>query len=120
MKNKRLVNSFKYAFEGVKSAFKTERNLKIHIFIMALVIIFGIILNLNKLEWMICFICFATVIGGELFNTAIETTVDLTMPSINEKAKKAKDISAGGVLVLALFSLIIGLFIFVPKIMNLF
>lgn len=116
VKSKKIINSFKYAFEGLISSLKTERNMKFHIIIMLLVIIAGILLKINKYEWLICIVCFAMVIGGELFNTAIETIVDMVMPYKNEKAKKAKDISASGVLVLAIGAAIIGLIIFVPKI----
>lgn len=119
VRTKKIANSFKYAFEGVISSFKTERNMKIHILIMFLVIISGILLKINRYEWIICIICFAMVIGGELFNTAIETVVDIVMPYKNEKAKIAKDISASGVLVLAIGTAIIGLIIFVPKIITL-
>lgn len=120
MKNKKLINSFKYAFSGIISAFKTERNMKIHVSVMILVILCGIIFKLETWEWIVCICLFALVIGGELFNTAIEIVVDLAMPKINDKAKKSKDIAAGGVLVLAIGSAIIGLIIFVPKIINLF
>lgn len=116
VKSKKLVNSFKYAFEGFISSFKTERNMKIHIIIMILVIIAGNLLKINKFEWIVCIICFAIVIGGELFNTAIENVVDMVMPYKNEKAKIAKDISASAVLILAIGSAIIGLIIFMPKI----
>ncbi len=120
MKDKKLINSFKYAFTGIFSALKTERNLKIHISIATLVIIFGIILKISKIEWLICLICIMTVISSELINTAIETTVDIAMPNKNELAKRAKDIGAASVIVLATISAIIGLIIFVPKIIILF
>ncbi len=116
VKTKKIVNSFKYAFNGLFTAFKTERNMKIHIIIMLLVIIMGILLKISLLEWIICIILFCIVIAGELFNTVIETVVDMITPYKNEKAKIAKDISASGVLVLAIGSAIIGLIIFVPKI----
>ena len=116
VKSKKVINSFKYAFEGVFSSFKTERNMKIHIFIMIMVIIAGILFKINKYEWIICIICFALVISGELFNTAIETVVDMIMPYKNDKAKLVKDISAGGVLILAISSTIVGLIIFIPKV----
>ena len=90
--------------------------MKIHVSIMILVIVVGILLEINKYEWIICIICFAIVISGELFNTAIETITDMVMPYKNEKAKLVKDISAGGVLILAVGAAIIGLIIFVPKI----
>ena len=119
MKNKKLINSFKYAFSGIISAFKTERNMKIHVSVMILVILCGIIFKLETWEWIVCICLFALVIGGELFNTAIEIVVDLAMPKINDKAKKSKDVAAGGVLVFAIGSAIIGLIIFIPKIINL-
>ena len=117
-KMKKIRNSFKYAIEGICTSFKTERNMKIHIFIMILVIIAGIILKINKSEWIICIILFAIVIASELFNTSIETIVDMVMPEKNEKAKIAKDVSAGAVLVVAIGAAIIGLVIFVPRILN--
>lgn len=89
-KMKKIRNSFKYAIEGIWTSFKTERNMKIHIFIMILVIIAGIILKINKSEWIICIILFAIVIGSELFNTSIETIVDMVMPEKNEKGKNSK------------------------------
>lgn len=117
-KMKKIRNSFKYAIEGIWTSFKTERNMKIHIFIMILAIIAGIILKINKSEWIICIILFAIVIGSELFNTSIETIVDMVMPEKNEKAKIAKDVSAGAVLVVAIGAAIIGLIIFAPRILN--
>lgn len=118
VKTKKIANSFKYAWQGIISAFNTERNMKIHVIIMLLVILAGIIFKINIFEWIICIICFMAVIGGELINTSIETTVDIAMPERNEKAKLAKDVAAGAVLVLAIGSAIIGLVIFVPKIWN--
>ena len=115
-KNKKIFNSFKYAFNGIYLSFKQERNMKIHALAMIFVIIFGIILKIKTIEWIICIILFGIVISAELFNTAIETIVDMVMPEINEKAKIAKDVSAGAVLINAIASAIIGGIIFIPKI----
>ena len=112
-KSKSIIHSFKYAIEGLISAFKTERNMKIHMLIMLCVIIAGIILKISYIEWLICILLFGIVIGAELINTAIEITVDLAMPEKNEKAKLAKDIAASGVFVVSIASAIIGLLIFV-------
>lgn len=117
-KTKKLINSFKYAFQGIITSFKTERNMKIHVFIMLLVIIFGFVVNLNPVEWMIIITMIVIVISAELFNTSIETVVDMISPEKNEKAKVAKDVAAGAVLVLSIGSVIIGLIIFLPKIMK--
>lgn len=118
MKKTNLLNSFKYAFEGIWSAIKKERNLKIHIVIMFLVIVFGIIFNISKIEWFVCILLFGGVIAFEIVNTAIETTIDLITMEKNPKAKLAKDASAGAVLVMAIISVIIGLMIFMPKILE--
>ncbi len=118
-KSKNVISSFKYAFQGMFSALKTERNLKIHVTIMILVIIAGIVLKISKIEWIICIILFGLVIGGEMLNSAIETVVDIAMPDINLKAKFAKDAAAGAVLVFAIASAIIGFMIFGPKLIAL-
>ncbi len=117
---KKLLKSFKYAFEGIFTGIKEEQNMKIHITIMILVIIFGIMLKISKTEWIICIILFGLVISMELINTAIENTVDLITKEKNEQAKIAKDVAAGAVLVSAIASAIIGLIIFVPKILLIF
>ncbi len=117
---KKIINSFKYAFEGIKSSLRTERNMKIHFSMMILVIVAGILLDISTYEWMICIILFGMVIGGELVNTAIEEVTDLVTTEINPKAKLAKDIAAGAVLIMAITSAIIGFIIFIPKIVLLF
>ncbi len=118
MKNRKILKSFKYAFNGIITSFKTEKNMKFHILMMVLVIIAGTLLKISKIEWIICVILFALVISAELINTAIETTVDMITMEKNEKAKIAKDVAAGAVLVNAIGSTIIGLIIFIPKIIN--
>lgn len=114
-KEKNILKSFKYAFEGILEGLKTERNMKIHFSIMILVIIFGIMLKISKAEWIICIILFGLVISLELVNTAIENTVDLIIQEKHPKAKLVKDAAAGAVLISAISSAIIGLIIFIPK-----
>ena len=116
---KKLINSFKYAIEGFISSFKTERNMKIHVLAMLIVLIMGFYLKINITEWCFIIIAIALVIGSELFNTAIEAIVDIVSPEKNPKAKLAKDVSAGAVLVVAIGAAIIGCIIFVPKIIQL-
>lgn len=113
---KKIINSFKYAVQGLVQAFKSEKNMKIHVLIAFLVILAGMFFKISIIEWIICIALIGVVISAELFNTAIETTVDLAMPEKNEKAKIAKDVSASAVLILAISSAIIGLIIFCPKI----
>lgn len=105
---------------GFKSAIKSERNMKIHVLATLIVTALGFILGLEPLEWVACIFSIVIVIGSEMLNTAIETIVDIVSPNINPLAKKAKDIAAGAVLVLAMGALAVGLIIFIPKIVNIF
>lgn len=118
MKNKKLINSFKYAFKGLGSTVKSERNMKIHFTMMMLVIIAGIFFNIAIWEWITCFILFGLVIGMECVNTAIEIIVDMVSPKYNEAAGRAKDIAAGGVLACAIGAAVAGIFIFLPKVLE--
>ena len=117
---KKLINSFKYAIEGIVSSFKTERNMKIHVLAMIVVIVLGFFLKLDKEEWCFIIIAIVSVISAELFNTAIETVVDMVSPERNPKAKLVKDIAAGAVFVVAIGAAIIGFIIFGPRVINLF
>lgn len=116
--NKRLVHSFKYAFSGIVQAYKGEQNLKIHTVVAILVIIFGAILKISYTEWLVCLVLIGLVLMAEFFNTAIEYVVDLASPKIHPLAKAAKDTASAGVLVMAIISAIIGLMIFVPKLIG--
>ena len=113
---KKLINSFKYAIEGFVSSFKTERNMKIHVLAMVLVVIGGLYLKISLTEWCFIALAIAMVIGSELFNTAIETIVDMVSPEKNPKAKLAKDISAAAVLAFSIGAAIIGMTIFISNI----
>ncbi len=115
---KRLKNSFQYAFQGIIQSYRGEQNLKIHTFIAILVIVFGFFLRISYLEWLVCFILIGLVLMSEFFNTAIEYVVDLASPSLHPLAKAAKDTASAGVLMMAIISAIIGLIIFVPKLIE--
>lgn len=113
---KRLLNSFKYAIEGIKTAYKEEQNLRLHTISAVLVVFLGFFLKLSIIELSICFILIGLVLMAEFFNTAIENMVDMITLDENPYAKKAKDIAAAGVLVFAIVSGIIAALIFIPKI----
>ncbi len=117
-RRKRLVNSFKYAFNGFKCALRNEQNIWVHLIISFFVIVLGLLLNISLIEWCICLSLFALVIGAELINTALEKTVDLLQPNYNESAKVVKDTAAAFVLIFAILSVIIGTIIFLPKLLN--
>lgn len=115
-----IYKSFGYAFQGIWECIRDERNIRIHLTMTTLVIIGGIVLHISLAEWVICLILFGLVISLELVNTAVESTVDLVTEDKKPLAKKAKDTAAGAVLVSAIFAAIIGLIIFIPKIIDFF
>lgn len=118
MKKNPLYKSFGYAFQGIFNTIRTERNMKIHCIAGVLVTIFGIWLQISKTEWMICFILFGLILALELMNTAVEATVDLCTEDRRPLAKKAKDAAAGAVLIAAIFAAVIGLMIFIPRLLG--
>lgn len=120
MKKNPLYKSFGYAFQGISNTIRTERNIKIHCAAAMLVTIFGIWLQISKTEWMICFILFELILALELMNTAVEATVDLCTEDRRPLAKKAKDAAAGAVLLAAIFAAVIGLMIFIPRLLGVF
>lgn len=113
---KKFFMSFKYAISGIYRTIKKERNIKIHLLAVIIVIVMGIIYKISNLEWIICIILFGLVISSEIINTSIENTVDLITSEKNALAKFAKDAAAGAVLVNALISVIIAGIIWIPKI----
>lgn len=113
------LKSFVFAFRGIFFAFKSGHNLWIQSLIGLLVILAGIWFDVNKTEWLILLICIGMVISAEIVNTAIEKMVDLISPDFNTKAGQIKDLAAGAVLVLSIAAAVIGLLIFIPRLMNL-
>ena len=110
------LKSFGYALNGWRILIKSEPNALIHLIAAIAVIVLGLFFKINLTEWAIIIICIASVIGAELFNSALEVLCDYVQPDKHQSIKKVKDLAAGAVLVFALASLIIGLIIFIPKI----
>lgn len=117
---KKFINSFSYPIKGLKYAYKNEQNLAVDVGIAMFVVIFGFLFRINKYEWAILVLTIGLVISCELLNTAIEAVVDLVTEEYHPLAKVAKDTSAAAVLVFALVALVVGLIIFIPKIIGLF
>ncbi len=118
-KEKPLLKTLSYGFNGILYTLKHERNMVIHFLVIILVIIAGIVFKITFVEWGVCFVLFALVLSLELMNTAIENVVDLVTEEKKTKAKVAKDASAGAVLVSAIFAVIIGISIFLPRLLEL-
>ena len=118
-----LIKSFGYAFQGVFTAIKKERNMRIHIVCMLYMYFFLFCFDffeITRTELAIIFIANGLVVGAELINTAIESAVNLHGDKHTEYGKIAKDCAAGAVLVFTIFSVLCGIAImYQPKAFNL-
>ena len=112
--NKRL-QSFKYAINGLGHLFKDEPNARIHLVASILIVLVGLSLNLDEVEWLWISMAIAAVFITELINTSIENLADAITLERNNKIKKAKDMCAAAVLLSALFSILVAAIILVPK-----
>ena len=112
---RKFIRGFGYAFNGIWHATATQLNFKVHLVAAVIAIYGGWALHISPDEWLWIIFCIGIVLAAELFNTAIEFLTDLVSPEYNKKAGLVKDMSAGAVLVIAICTLIIGLIIFVPK-----
>lgn len=112
----KILRSLSYAWEGLKHAFLTQNNFRLHSLAAILVLLLGLLCRISATEWLVVLICIAMVTTAELFNTALEKLCDLVQPGHHPVIKTVKDISAGAVLICALVSLATGGIIFIPKI----
>ena len=117
---KRFLKSFKYCYQGMKYAFYHEQNIMVMLIVAIIVLVMGMVLPLTYVERLVVLVIVAVILSMEMINTAIEATVDLVTTKENKLAKVAKDSSSAAVGIMAVFSVIIGILIFVPKIMDLF
>lgn len=109
--SKRL-ESFTYAFNGIRTLFSTEHNAWIHLVAALTVMLLGKFFGLSNYEWCLIAIAIGLVFIAEIINTAIEKLTDMISPQYSESAKKVKDLAAGGVLIAAFVAVIIGVFVF--------
>ena len=119
--SKNVFISFRYAFSGIKYTFRNSRNFQIQVIFAFFSLILGSIFQLNKSDYLILLLTIFSVLILEILNTSIESLVDLVVKKkFSHTAKIAKDCSAGVVLLASINSVIIGLYLFIPKIKLLF
>ena len=119
--SKNVFISFKYALNGIYYVFKTSRNFKIQLVFALISLIIGSLLQISKSSYLILVATIMSVLILETLNTSIETIVDLVIKKeFSNLAKIAKDTSAGAVLLASINSVIIAVYIFIPKIKLLF
>ena len=114
-----ITKSFGYAFEGIWTGIKKERNMKIHCVAAIIVTAAGTFFQISAMEWCICLLLFGMVVSLELVNTAVEAVVDLVTDERKPLAKIAKDTAAGAVLFTAIMAVFIGCIIFIPHLLEL-
>ena len=107
-----------HAIDGINYTASRERNFKIELFAMIIVLIAGIIFKISRMEMLVLLLTCASVLVLEMVNTAVERCVDLVTKEYHELAKNAKDIAAGAVFVMSMFSVCIGIIIFLPRILE--
>ena len=117
---RKLAQSFQYANKGIKHAFKTQRNLWVHLLIAMAVVGTGIYLKINYFEFVALVLAVAFVIITEMINTSIEEIVNLVTPTRRARATIAKDVAAGAVLFASFCAIIVGCLVFIPHLVKLF
>ena len=116
-KNRDVISSLEFALTGIFTAIKEERNMRNHAVSAVAVVLAGLLFRVSAIEWLFLFLSIFLVIAFEIVNSAIENVVDLASDyHFSMRAKNAKDMAAGAVLVVSGFSVVTGLIIFVPKI----
>ena len=114
--NSNFLDAWKNAINGIIYATTTQRNVKIQLVIAVLVVIISLFFDLSRAEFLCFLFTIILILFAEMFNTAIETVVDLYVDVYHPKAKIAKDVAAGGVVVTTINAVIVAYFLFFDKI----
>jgi diacylglycerol kinase len=114
-----FIKSLGFAIQGIKGFFTSERNGRIQVIIAAAVFLAGLFFSISMIEWLIIFLFTALVLSLEMFNSALEKLCDKVNPETDPQIKLIKDMAAGAVLWTSLLAAVAGLFIFIPKIIEL-
>jgi diacylglycerol kinase len=116
----RLLKSFKYAILGLNKVFWEEQNFRIDLIIAAFILFFSIYFQIRVWEFIILILIIALVLILEIVNTIFERLIDLLKPRIHQYVKDIKDMTAAAVFIGAMASVLIGILIFLPYIVNKF
>ena len=109
----------RHAIDGIIQVLREERNMRYHLLAACLAIIMSILLHISAMEWLWILLAIFVVFTSEFLNTVTEAVTDLIVDHHYElNVKKAKDVAAGGVLISAIFSVLVGLIIFIPRILS--
>lgn len=118
-KNHHLIQAMRHAFDGISDMIREERNMRYHVGAAVLALVAAVIFRLSLMEWLWILLVIFLVFAAEFLNTVTEAVTDLLVQHhFNLEVKKAKDVAAGGVLLSALFAVVVGLIIFVPHLIK--
>jgi diacylglycerol kinase (ATP) len=111
-----IIKSFKYAVRGFMIALRGQRNMKIHLVAVAVVLAAGFYFGFNYVDWCLVALAIGLVVGLEVMNTSIEELVDFVSPEKRKVAGRIKDLAAAAVLVGAVAACVVGVIIILSKI----
>lgn len=114
-KPKNLIAPFQVALSGIVHTFRTQRHMRFHLYVVVVVLLLGIVARLAMREMLVLLFTISLVVVAEMFNSAIEATVDLVSPNYHPLAKFAKDIAAGAVLITTIIALVVGTLLIVGE-----
>jgi len=111
------IRSFSYAFNGLKIVWQEEHNFRIHLIAAVVAIVLSYLLRINPYEWLAIIFSIGFVLVCELLNTALEHLADFVCQEKNPNIKRIKDVAAAAVMLSSITALLIGLIIFIPKLL---
>jgi len=117
---RKWFDSANNAIEGILYAAKTQRHLRYHLYCAITVLILSYLLGVQRHDFLIIAVTVILVLMAEMMNTAIEFLVDLVSPDYSEKARIAKDVAAGAVLITACGAVVVGYIILFPYVHDAF
>lgn len=113
------LTNFSYAFDGILFLIKTEHNPIIYLIVTLVVVLLGLVFHISKTEWSLLILAMSAVWMAEALNTAIELLADEMSEEMRERLGRAKDVAAGGVLIVAIGGAVIGTMVFLPYVTSL-
>ena len=116
---RKRIKSFSYAFAGLRVLFREEHNARIHAVAAVLAVAMGFLFRISPMEWIAVVIVIGMVFAAEIINSSIERTADFVKAERDDRKRDIKDLGAAAVLVCAIAAAVVGIIIFLPKIIAL-
>lgn len=116
---KKRIKSFEYAFAGLRVLLREEHNSRIHLAVAVCVVVAGVFFHISPMEWIAVVIVIGMVIASEIINSSLERTADFIKAERDDRKRDIKDLGAAAVLVSAITAAIVGMIVFLPKIISL-